>query len=102
MNIPFYLKFRQIQLENSSYTDRASVIHTGIGDSARRCARVHDRAITDIDADMTAVAYDTTRLRGWKTYLIAAASKCTRGMRKSDSKCGVHAHDKTGAVRTIC
>ena len=50
------------RLENSSYTDRAAVGNTGVSDTAGRCAGMHDRSISDIDSNMSAVTYNVTRL----------------------------------------
>ena len=50
------------ELENSSYTDRAAVGNTGVSDTAGRCAGMHDRSISDIDSNMSAVTYNVTRL----------------------------------------
>ena len=50
------------RLENSSYTDRAAVGNIGVSDTAGRCAGMHDRSISDIDSNMSAVTYNVTRL----------------------------------------
>ena len=50
------------RLENSSYTDRAAVSNTGVSDTAGRCTGVHDRSVSDIDSNMSAVTYNVTRL----------------------------------------
>ena len=50
------------ELENSSYTDRTSVIYIRELDTARRCTCMNDRIITYINCNMSAVADDVARL----------------------------------------
>lgn len=58
--------------------------------------------IPGINSNMAAVAHNITRLDIIHAYRIADASKRARGVRQADSERCIYAHDKTGAVRTIC
>ena len=59
------------ELENSSYADRTSVIYIRELDTARRCTCMNDRAATDINSNVTTVAYNISRLCIRKTYLVS-------------------------------
>ena len=62
------------ELENSSYADRTSVIYIRELDTARRCTCMNDRAATDINSNVTTVAYNISRLCIRKTYLVSNTS----------------------------
>ena len=55
-----------------------------------------------VNSDMAAVAHNITGLDIVHAYRITDTSKRTRGVRQADSERCVYAHDKTGAVRTVC
>lgn len=62
------------ELENSSYTNRASVIYIRKLDTTRRCTCMNNCATTNINSNMTTVTYNISRLCIGKTYLISDTS----------------------------
>ena len=83
------------KLENSSHTDRCAVIYIGISNTGSRCTRVYNRTVTRVDADVTTVTYNITRLCLCETHLIAHASHRTGRMWQSDSERTVYTHNKS-------
>ena len=65
---------RIYELENSSYTDRTSVIYIRELDTAGRCTCMNDRAAADINSNVTTVAYNISRLCIRKAYLVSDTS----------------------------
>ena len=90
------------ELENSSYADRTSVIYIRELDTARRCTCMNDRAATDINSNVTTVAYNLSRLCIRKTYLVSNNASCPGRMWKSYAKCCIYTHNETGAVCPVC
>ena len=68
------LTFYYSELENSSYTDRTSVIYIRELDTAGRCTCMNDRAAADINSNVTTVAYNISRLCIRKAYLVSDTS----------------------------
>ena len=90
------------ELENSSYTDRTSVIYIRELDTARRCTCMNDRAATDINSNVTTVADDVAWLCICKAYAISNASHSTGAVRKTDTEVCIYTHNETGAVCPVC
>ena len=70
----FTILIFNINLENSSYADRTSVIYIRELDTTGRCTCVNDRAATNINSNVTTVAYNISRLCVGKTYFISNTS----------------------------
>ena len=89
-------------LKNSSYTDWTTVIHVGIFNTAGRCTCMHDRSVSYIYTNMSAIANNVSRLCVSKAHLISTASHCTGRMRKSDSKRSINTHYKSRTICSVC
>ena len=64
---------------------------------------MNDLSVAGIDAHMTRVAHQITRLRiGKAAHVVTLASVRRGGVRKGNAEVLIHTHNKPGTIRTVC
>ena len=63
---------------------------------------MYKRVVPNINTNMSAVAYNVTRLNIIDTYSVSYTALCAGGMRKRNTKRCIYRHYKSGTIRTIC
>ena len=64
---------------------------------------MYDLIVADVERHMSGVTYNIAGLCICKaSYIISYRAVCGRRMRERNSEILVYAHDKSGAIRTVC
>ena len=95
--------FTAAVLENTSDRHRCSVACVRNLDTGCFRAGMDDLSVTDINRNMSGIANQITGLRVCQTsYVITDITVGSGGMRQGYAEILINAHNKTGAVRTVC
>ena len=101
--ILLFCVFAAAVLENTSDRHRCSVACVRNLDTGCFRAGMDDLSATDINRNMSGIANQITGLRVCQTsYVITDITVGSGGMRQGYAEILINAHNKTGAVRTVC
>ena len=62
---------------------------------------MYDGVSAYIDSNVTAVAYNITRLHCVCAYAVSYSCQCAGGMRQANAKCCIYTHYKSGAISAV-
>ena len=95
--------FTAAVLENTSDRHRCSVACIRNLDTGCFRAGMDDLSVADVNRNMSGIANQITGLRICQTsYVITDITVGSGGMRQGYAEILINAHNKTGAVRTVC